>query len=141
MASKGETVVVGKSPKINVQVKIGTHEVQIGNPSDERPDVNRASCTYSQYPCSAVDYIDIAVNDKAIFVPRSVFCDLADLNTAEIKIKPKKAILILTGGDASESYVVKVEFDRERVKHRVTFSGEFPDKPLEETIYYSVIIP
>ncbi|MEW5950237.1 MAG: hypothetical protein AB1711_12630 [Thermodesulfobacteriota bacterium] len=140
VASKGETVVVAKSAKFNVQVKIRTYEVQIGKPSDKRPDVIRSSCTYSKYPCSIVDYIDIIVNDKAILVPRSVFCDLADLNTAEVKIEQKKAILTLTGGDASESYIVKIEFDKERVKRRVTSSGMLPDEPSQETIYHLPIL-
>lgn len=140
VASKGETVIVAKSAKLNVQVRITTHEVQIGKPSDQRPDVIRSSCTYSRYPCSIVDGIDIAVNDKTIIVPRSVFCDLADLNTAEIKIGQKESILTLIGGDASESYIVKIVFDAEQVKRRVTASGMLPDQPSQETTYQRRIL-
>ena len=135
IAEKGETVIVAKFAKFNVQVKIRTHEVQIGKPSDRIPDVIRSGCSYSKYPCSIVDYLDIFVNDKRILVPRSVFCDLADLNTGEVKIEPKKGILTLIGGDASASYIVKIEFDKERVKRRVTSSGMLPDEPSQETIY------
>ena len=140
IASKGETNIVAKSANFNVQVKIKTHEVQIGKPSDKRPDVIRSSCTYSEYPCSVLDYLDIFVNEKRIFVPRSAYCDLADLNTGEVKIESKKGILTLTGGDASESYIVKIEFDQERVNRRVTSSGMLPDEPSQETIYHRVII-
>lgn len=136
VASKGETVIVDKSEKLNVRVTIKTHEAQIGKPSDKRPDVIRSSCTYSRYPCSIVDYIDIVVNGKPIIVPRSVFCDLADLNTAEVRIGQNESILTLIGGDASESYLVKIEFDTERVKRRVTASGMLPDEPSQETIYH-----
>jgi hypothetical protein len=136
----GDTVIVAKSAKLNVQVTITTHEEQIGKPSDPRPDVIRSNCTYSKYPCSIVDGIGIAVNDKSIFVPRSVFCDLADLNTAEIKIGEKESILTLVGGDASESYVVKIIFDSGRVKRRVKESGMLPDQPTQETTYHRRVI-
>lgn len=138
--AKGETVVVAKSAKLNIRVTIKTHEMQIDKPSDKRPDVIRSSCTYSRYPCSVVDYIDILVNGKPIIVPRSVFCDLADLNTAEVQIKQEDAIIVLTDGDASESYIVKIEFDTERVKRRVTASGMLPDEPSQETTYHIRIL-
>ncbi len=140
IASKGETVIVAKSAKFNVHVKIRTHEVQIGKPGVKIPDVIRSSCSYSQYPCSIVDYVDIFVNDKRIFVPRSVFCDLADLNTGEVKIEQKKAMLILIGGDASASLIVRIEFDEERVNRRVAFSGMLPDEPSQETTYHMPIL-
>jgi hypothetical protein len=140
VTSKGETVIAAKSAKLNVQVRIKTHEVKIGKPSDKRPDVTCSSCTYSRYPCSIVDSIDIAVNDKAIIVPRSVFCDLADLTTAEIKIGQKESILTLIGGDASEGYIVKIVFDAEQVKRRVTASGMLPDQPSQVTTYHRLIL-
>lgn len=136
VASKGETVIATKSARLNVIVKIKTHEVQIEKPSDQRSDVIRTSCTYSRYPCSVVDGIDIAVNDEMIIIPRSVFCDLADLNTADVKIGEKESILTLTGGDASESYIVKISFDSEQVIRRVTASAMLPDQPLQEIIYH-----
>lgn len=136
IASNGETVIVAKSSRINVQVKIGVHEVSIGEPSEGRPDIIRTSCTYSRYPCSIVDYIDIVINGNPVFVSRSVFCNLADLNTAQIKIGKKKSILTLTGGDASESYIVKIEFDAKRVKYRSLAPSDTPNEPLQETIYH-----
>lgn len=135
VAPNGETIIAGKSAKLNVQVTIGTHEVDIGKPSDEWPEISRSSCTYSRYPCSIVDYIDILVNNQKILVPRSVFCDLSDINKAEVKIGQKKAILLLSGGDASESYVVKIEFDSKRVRRKISSSGEFHDEPSAEIIY------
>jgi hypothetical protein len=140
IAPNGETVVVASSPKVDVRVQIRTHEVQIGGPSEKRPEVIRSSCTYSRYPCSLVDSIEISVNGKQIFVPRSVFCDLADLNTAEIGIGATETMLTLNGGDASESYFVKITFDAERVKSRRLFSSIAPNKPLQETTYQLVII-
>ena len=118
-----------------------THEVQIGKPSDKRPDVIRSACTYSKYPCSIVDYIDVSVNGTPIIVPHSVFCDLTDLNTAEVRANKNISVLILTGGDASESYIVKIEFDKDRVKRRSKYWSEYSeDEPSEEIIYHEQIM-
>lgn len=136
VAPKGETVIVASSAKLNVRVKIVTHEVEIAKPNDKRPDGTWSSCTYSRYPCSIVDGIDIAVNAKPIMVSRSVFCDLADLNSAEIRIEQNELILTLIGGDASESYIVKIVFDADRVKRRSLSSGMTPNEPLQESIYH-----
>jgi hypothetical protein len=138
IASNGETDLVANSPKLSVQVKIRTHEVQIGKPSDERPRVIRSNCTYSKYPCSLVDSIEIMVSGKLIVVPRSVFSDLADLNMGELKVAQKESTLTLVSGDASESHIIKIEFDAARVKRRVVSSGMAQNQPLQETNYHLV---
>jgi len=138
--ASGETVIAAESARFAVRVVIGTHEVEIGDPTEPRPEKIRSSCTYSRYPCSLVDYIDISVNDSSLFVPRSVFCALADLNTAGIKIRKGQATLTLTGGDAGESYIVTIVFDSEMVRSRVLASGLAPDQALEKTKYHRVVI-
>jgi hypothetical protein len=80
------------------------------------------------------------VNGKIIITLRSVFCDMAGITTAQIKLGKKESILTLQGGDASESYIVKIVFDALRVKHRVIASGMSPDQPTEETIYHLRVI-
>ena len=138
VAPQGETRVVSTLGHWPVEVVLKTHEVQIGKPSDPRPDIINSSCTYSRYPCSVVDLINIKVNSNPIFVPRSVFCDLADLDTAEMGASGKGVVLTLTGGDASEAYVVKIWFDAEAVKRRILWSAIEPKQPLEETVYHMV---
>ena len=134
VASRGETLVSAIVRKTKVLVKIKTHEIDIGKPSDQRPSEINSSCTYSKYPCSIVDRLDILIDGNALFIPRSAYCDLADLNYAEVYAIEEGAALILYGADASESYIVKIEFNTEQVKRR-TFSGAMsPDQPLQETI-------
>ena len=130
--SQGETLITTTLGKLHVQVKIKVHEVQIG----KRPSVIQSNCTYSRRVCSIVDRIEISVNSNPLIIPRSVFSDLADLGKAIIKKDKKGAILILYGGDASESYNVKIEFDADDVRKRVLTSGINPGYPLEETIYH-----
>jgi hypothetical protein len=127
-ASRGETLVVATSGRLKVQVKIKTHEIKIG----ERPAVIESSCTYSRTPCSVFDRIDITVNGKPLFVPRSAFCDLADLNYAEIEVDQKASFLRLGGGDASEAYRAKIEFDATGVKRRTLSSDTEPNQPLQK---------
>jgi hypothetical protein len=140
VASQGETLIVATAGKLKADVRIKTHLVQIGKPSDPRPAAIESSCTYSKYPCSIVDRLDVTVNGAPIFVPRSAFCGLADLNTAELKPVDKGAILTLNGGNASESYIAKIEFDAAHVKRRILSSAMEPNQPLEETIYHLAVV-
>jgi len=139
IASNGHTIIAASSHEVKVEVEVRTHEAQIGKPSDKRPDIVTSSCTYSRYPCSIVDLIDITVNGKPIIVPRSVFSDLADLNDGEIRIGRKESVLTITGGDASESYIAKIRFNSKRVTGLYLFDGE-SGKKLQETTYYQVVV-
>ena len=142
VASQGETIISATIGKMKVQVKIQTHEVQIGKSSDPKPPVydSESCCTYSRYPCSIVDLIKITIDDRPLFVPRSAFCDLADLNWAEITTGQEGAVLQLSGGDAAESYKVKISFDSTAVRRRTVSSAILPDQPTEETNYFEIVI-
>lgn len=139
VAAQGETIVSASAGKLTVEVRIKTHEVQIGKPSDPRSTVVQSNCTYSRYPCSLVDQLGIVVNGTPLFVPRSAFCDLADVNQAEISFGAEGAFLRLDGGDGAESFIVKIEFDKTRVKRRSVAAGEAPEELLEETNYHVVV--
>jgi len=140
VAPTGVTVMTASVAKSTVQVKIRTHEVQIGNQGDERPKVIDSNCTYSRYPCSIVDDVDIVVSGNELFVPRSVFCDLADLTGADLVVGERTSVLTLYGGGASEAYFVKVEFDGTQVKKRVLTGTLSPGEPLQETVYHTVTL-
>jgi hypothetical protein len=139
VSTQGETVVAASAGKLAVQVRIKTHEVSIGKPSDPRPAIIDSSCTYSRYPCSIVDRLAILVNGTQLFVPRSAFCDLADVNKAKIEVGEKGAILRLEGGDGAEAFIVKVEFDKTRVRRRTIAAGESADQLLQETNYHALV--
>jgi hypothetical protein len=133
----GRTVIAAGFHDMKVRIQLITHQVNIGKPSDKKPGTVRSNCTYSRYPCSIVDAIDITVNGASVIVPRSVFSDLADLNYGQVGIMQKSSILTMAGGDASESYVVRIRFNRERITGRSLFDGESGEK-LQETTYYRV---
>jgi hypothetical protein len=50
------------------------------------------------------------------------------------------SVLTLAGGDASESYVVTIEFDGEDVRRRTLASALAPKRLLEDTRYYTVVL-
>ena len=137
---QGTTLLETADNKMTVQAKIKTHQIEIGKRSDGRPLHVQSNCTYSRYPCSLVDSLEIAVNGNSLFIPRSVFCDLADLYKAELKIGKKCSILMLFGGDASESYIVKIEFNESRVCRRILSSALSPDQSFQETVFHERVL-
>jgi len=135
VSSKGETVVSSRLGNLAIEARIRTHELPNGTAASPVKPTDSA-CTMSRVPCSIVDGLDIAIAGEPIFVPRSAFADLADLSSAKLAIEHGKYVLVLVGGDASESYVVRIAFDRRHVTYRSLTSGEFPEHPLQETIYH-----
>lgn len=137
IALKGVTDVAAAFGKTQVSVKIATHEVDIGKPSDPRPEKILSSCTFSRIPCSPVDYMEISVNGNALFVARSVYADLADVGVASLRQKKKgQFVLTLGGGDASESYTVEVTFDENLVRQRTLMSNE-ARQVMQRTTYFA----
>ena len=140
VAPEGKTRVVFRSEKAAVSVTVTTAKVPGRGASDSGAAARPSSCTSSREPCSTVNALEILVDSKAVFVPRSVLCRLSDLNTGEIITEGPGWVLKLTGGDASESYVARVEFDRQRVTKLSVFSGMMPDKPIEETVFHVQVL-
>jgi hypothetical protein len=138
--ASGETILKKESESIKIKIIIKTHELQNQNLINRKTTLARSICAYTRYPCSIVDYIDIVVNDKPIFVDRNVYCDLEELNTGEISIGAKKSSLTLTGGDGADAYIVNIEFDTKRVLRRTLASLMMPDEPLQETNYFLRIL-
>jgi hypothetical protein len=135
VAPKGVTDVAAAFGNAQVSVKITTHEVDIGAPSDQRPEKMVSSCTYSRFPCSPIDSLEISVNGNALFVARSVYADLADVGVAGLsQTKKGQIVLTLGGGDASESYTVKVTFDEGRVRQRTLMNNEAREV-VQRTLY------
>ncbi|WP_428310093.1 hypothetical protein [Hydrocarboniphaga sp.] len=137
VAAKGKTEVTADFGKKKIRVAITAHEVLIGDPSVARPAIVETSCTYSRFPCSVVNRIEISVNTGAVFVPRSVYADLADVNSFELSSVKTGFALTLHGGDGSEAYRLVVVFDGTEIKKRTLYSELDSDKPIQETTYYS----
>lgn len=136
VASRGVTDLVATLSKNMISIKISTHEVDIGKSSDAWPQKRLTSCTYSHFPCSLVDYIEISVNGNNIFVPRSVYADVSDVVTASLHQKKNgQFLMIMHCGDASESYTVEIAFDKNSIRQR-EFKSNLNRQILQRTTYF-----
>ena len=132
----GHTTIDQSIGKDHVQIEMTSHSVDIGKSSDPRPAEIDSNCTYSVIPCSVVGSLKIKVNGVSLFVPRSVFSDLADVASATVRGNPNGFLLKLSGGDASETYVLSIYFTRRTITERRLYSDLESSKPLQVTKYY-----
>ncbi|WP_139306310.1 hypothetical protein [Methylomonas sp. LWB] len=71
-----------------------------------------------------------------MFVPRSVYSDLADISEVTLYQKKKgQFVLSIVGGDASESYTVEITFNKNSLIQRALIGNE-TKQILQKTIYY-----
>ena len=149
-------LVVGEDRKVNpftdgvelrdgatvVQAKVGprTAEVTVVGETKPAQEVYGTDLEPGQVPKAVrvVKDLRIVVNGKKVFVPRSSFLDLAWVDRANIVQRGMRWVLIISGGDASESYFVEIEFDKSTVRKRIMFGGEADTEPLEVTTFYQV---
>lgn len=133
MRDRPSVRMVGNSAKLNVVVNIVTELVSGRDP-------RLPMCAGTTHPCRGVEHLQITVNDRNLFVPVSAFLDISDLREGIITFSGNEATLSLRGGDASESYLVNIRFNENRVLTRALFSMLTPDEPLQETTYHEVVI-
>jgi hypothetical protein len=87
---------------------------------------------------SVVQALKISIDGKPVIAPHSVYDHLFEPHEATLLPSEKGFVLRIDGMDASNSYFVRIYFDRHGVHRFVTYWGEAPDKPTSDTRYYSV---
>lgn len=115
------------------RVKVTFHPIRI---SDAAIAKSEGGCSSNGAERAFLKSVEISVNDRALFVPRSAYADLADLREATVRKDGKAFILTLSGGDAADSYYAQIFFDGKGVNRKKLFSSLDPDKPTEETRYW-----
>src|SRR5712691_10668789 len=125
------TLIEASSANLKVSVVVKTRNVKA---SELIGDLG----TLGQFPDTVrvIQKLQITVNGSPIFVPRSTYADLLAVRQAEVSLAGRTPTLQLSGGDASESYLARIEFDKSTVKRRAMFNPAMPGKPLQETVYY-----
>ena len=93
-------------------------------------------CTGSRIPCSLTEAMRVSLNGTAAVLPRSAYADLGDLSSLELKGEGHSIVLVLKGGDASESYMAKLMFDHGALIRRELFSSEDSAHPMEISRYF-----
>ncbi|HFF3760345.1 hypothetical protein [Stenotrophomonas forensis] len=132
IGGKPTELLTAQSPGMKVEVRLGIRATTADDP--------RYVVCEGARPCKGVQSLQIRVNGAALVVPRSAYFDLADLSSATIDLSPKGGSLMLQGGDASESYNVRIRFSKNRVLSREIFVGTSQDDLLEETTYHEASI-
>jgi hypothetical protein len=124
VAEKGKTIIEATSKNLKIKATITSSPVK--------------SEPYAPYYYlrSCIQNVEIIANGKKLFIPKSVYSDICNALESEVVFKDKNGVLKIYGGDGSESFVVHVHFNSKLVARRVVYSGELPDKPLEETRYW-----
>jgi hypothetical protein len=121
----------------SIVIRVITEEKRIGK-SFVSHDERKSSCTFARFPCSLVNRLTISVDGRNIFVPRSVFADLSDLNRAHLTENEGVFTLKITAGDASEAYAVVIKFNGKRVMERSITDPVNTDEVLEQTKYFEI---
>jgi len=128
IAKDGTTVVHAVLAGKKIEATITT--VRIGTDSKLFPKIE-----WGAPSVTLVQDLEITVEGKKAFVPRSVFADLLDPRTASIRLQKGVFVLTAAGADGAESYFVRVVFDGTRVKRRMVYSSLVPATPTEDTAY------
>jgi len=68
---KGETILSTRSNRMNVLVKIRTHEINNGTPYAPKKSALAFGCTMTRFPCVFTDQIAVKVNWKSLGSVRS----------------------------------------------------------------------
>ena len=127
VAVSGRTVVLDSS---------GKFEAAIYTKQADSPEQN--GCSGSRNPCSLVTDLRIFIKRDEVFVPRSVFSDLSDLRSANVIERGAHYLLVFSGGDGAESYIVKIYISR-AVEQRVMISP-LTSSVLQRTQYFSDVL-
>lgn len=133
--SKGATTLETRTDRTIVRARITTYE------AGTKEAVAKAYRAIGFSNVRLVQELRIQMGNRQVFVPLSTFCDLANLREGKLSRMAKRGwVLILEGGDASESYTVRIEFDAKSVRRRIVTSALTPDRPSQDTRYYTGVI-
>lgn len=102
------------------------------------PEQHFAQCTSSRTPCILTSQIKLLDGASEVFVPRGAYADLGDIFSAELTTSKGLFVLTIRGGDASEAYIAKLEFNKDRVIRRTLYSAEDTADPVEVSQFFMV---
>jgi hypothetical protein len=133
IAKSGITSIHTKSS--NDEIDAVFHTVRIEKTCDAFPSIE-----WEAKAVTLVQKLEISVQGKRLFVPRSVFADLIDPRVASIKSEKEDLVLTIAGADGAESYFVHVYFDTTKVKRRTLYSALTPSVIAEDTHYRLTVL-
>lgn len=136
VSSDGMTTVATSVQGKELKALIWTMVVPKMAPSS--PEEHFAQCTSSRTPCVLTSQIKLFDGAREVFVPRGAYADLGDIFSAELTLSNGLFVLTIKGGDASEAYIAKLEFNKDRVIRRTLYSAEDTTHPVEVSQFFMV---
>lgn len=136
VSSNGTTTVTMSVKGMELKALIQT--MVVPNAAPNSPENHFAQCTSSRTPCVLTSQIKLLDGASEVFVPRGAYADLGDIFTAELTTSGGLFVLTLRGGDASEAYIAKLEFNKDRVVRRTLYSAEDTAHPVEVSQFFMV---
>jgi hypothetical protein len=138
----GQAVILRSgTTSLSVESKFGTANVVIQTNRRDGENGGVSSLPQNQgRSYTAIKDLNISVNNHPVFVARSVFADLVAPREASLRFAGNRFVLEILGGDASESYFLHIDFDNKEVNRRTYYSALVPDKPTQETYYWSRVL-
>jgi len=118
-------------------VKVSIDTIRVNSGSDAFPKVEWLAGIEA---VTLVRGLEISVDGKSLFVPRSVFADLVEPRRASVEFSNGTFILNIIGADGAEAYFIHVYFDAAKVKRRTLCGAFAPDKPTEDTKYRLIVM-
>jgi hypothetical protein len=134
VAPEGEASLSLSTAKASVEIKLKNRRIE-GDLSQSEKLLLAPDCPLGVPPCSLLEEINIGVSGRALPVPRSVFRGLPNVRAVKLTTHGPLFRMTLRGADASESYLVRIEFNQSRILKRQISSALAPTDFLEETIY------
>lgn len=140
-AAQGQTA-IAKSGSTSVSrmfegktANVTIHTVRIESSSGAFPSVE-----WGAKAVTLVQKLEISVDRKSLFIPRSVFADLLDPRLVSVEFEKGNFVLTVTGADGAESYFVRIYFDATQIKRRMLYSSLAPETLAEDTLYWLTVL-
>lgn len=132
----GFTVISESFGKMKIEILVKTRMVSASKIKNRKYNRVNNNCAFDQSVCSAIDYLEIFVNDFSFGRPCWLTCGLYDLHSIELKPKGDGASLFLHSGDGAESEHAEVEFDVCGFKRVLWPDPINPKGPYTEMVFY-----
>lgn len=138
VADSGTTVVSGNFPRGKVVVKIRTAMLD-QNCSKSCP-TSTDWAGWGGKHVVVVQKVTIFVNGHPVFVPLGAYSNLFAPERASLRSNTRGFVLRVNGGDASESYFIRLYFNQGGVHELEVYSSLDPTHPTEVAHFYAVTI-
>ncbi|MFT5502782.1 MAG: hypothetical protein ACI8XC_000487 [Gammaproteobacteria bacterium] len=88
------------------------------------------------YPTTYIEKLSLTVENSKFWIPTKAYSDLGNISMAEVKENQHAIVLIVRGGQASDSYYATFVFIDGKMRKRTVRSVALPDQLWEKTTFH-----